>query len=323
MATRSDVELLLRYRDAGDRDALTELFQRRQGLVYRIAWNELGNTAEAEDAAQEAFLSLLRYAPHVQEGDSLAGLLARMALLASRRLSRMRRRREARESAWWATHTGATPSDVAQQAVEQTLVREALQALPEGYRKPIMLRYLHGLSTEETAQALGITHGAARMRLSRGIERLRKRLALPGTAVTTAVALTALEQSGMAVSALAPSAALLAGLEAAISTVATTGTAVTTAGGLGLGVVAIKTAIATLVVASAIVGTGLWWQQVQGGKPRMIPLATSPVVNRIPTPSSDNNRTHSGADARSISGLQQQMQGGQGMKPLPWRLLLR
>jgi DNA-directed RNA polymerase specialized sigma24 family protein len=68
----TDAELSRRFLDYADHTALEELFERHRGLAYRTAWGVLQSTADAEDAVQEAFIALIRYAPRMRCEGSLA-----------------------------------------------------------------------------------------------------------------------------------------------------------------------------------------------------------------------------------------------------------
>jgi hypothetical protein len=74
-----------------------------------------------------------------------------------------------------------------QQVMLDRLTAEALAQLPDKYRAPLVLHYLEGMSQEQTAAALGVTPGVVNMRISRGREQLKKRLAKANVAVGAAL----------------------------------------------------------------------------------------------------------------------------------------
>ncbi len=89
-----DVDLLRRFRENGDRQAPSLLFERHRGLAYRLALGVLRNPADAEDAAQDAFIKLLAYEPRAHPYTSLPGLVAQMAIRSAQNLARSAGRRE-------------------------------------------------------------------------------------------------------------------------------------------------------------------------------------------------------------------------------------
>jgi RNA polymerase sigma-70 factor (ECF subfamily) len=66
------------------------------------------------------------------------------------------------------------PENLAARAEAEATLRSAIASLPEEYRAPLILRYSEGLSFQEISEILSLTVGAAKMRVRRGIEMLRK-----------------------------------------------------------------------------------------------------------------------------------------------------
>ena len=180
----TDGDLLRSFRQQGDRVALSLLLERYRDLAFRVAFGILGNREDAEDATQDAFLNLVRYEPRLQINGSLAGLTVRMAQRAAQHLARSRERSRRRDHAWQMPEDAEAPGmfETLEQLETRRVVREAVNSLGSSYRMPVVLHYFEGLSTEETARALGISHGAARTRLSRGTSRLRADLERKGIA---------------------------------------------------------------------------------------------------------------------------------------------
>lgn len=260
----SDTELLYRFRESGDREALGELFTRHSGLAYRVALAVLGNTADAEDAAQQTFLTLVRYAPKVHGHGSLTALIARMALRQAQDSARSRGRRHARETAWF-TEQAAAGMD----SELQEVVRDGIGQLGDTYRLPVLLHYYFQLSTEETAAALGISPNAARTRLSRAVSRLRDNLQQRGhvLAIPALLVLLVPQRNIAAPAHLATTAQMMASTAS-----------LPAAGGLGMLLVSsltVKLTTAALVVGIAVAGSVML--QLCGPTPR-----TAAVVTRAP-----------------------------------------
>jgi RNA polymerase sigma-70 factor (ECF subfamily) len=183
--TPSDDELL-RLMRAGDEDAFTTLYRRRQGGVYRFALQMSGSQALAEDVTQEVFIVLIREADHYDA--SRGSLQAYLYGIARNQvLRRLERERPFVQIIDEADETDITTSErfVAQDDPLGNLlhsemiesVRQAILALPSHYREVVVLCDLHEMSYVEAAAALSCAVGTVRSRLHRArallIERLR------------------------------------------------------------------------------------------------------------------------------------------------------
>lgn len=181
MNEASDHELLRRMA-AGDAEAFTELYRRRQAAVYRYALQMSGSEALAEDVVQEVFLTLIRDArAYDPERGSVAAFLygiARNQVL--RRLERkwLAGDKEAEEPAT----TDHPESEMARNEII-ALVRASVLALPLHYREVVVLCDLEEADYAEAAAALGCAVGTVRSRLHRARQLLAGRLeALGGAA---------------------------------------------------------------------------------------------------------------------------------------------
>lgn len=183
--TPSDDELL-RLMRAGDEDALTTLYRRRQGGLYRFALQMSGSETLAEDVTQEVFMVLMREADHydARRGPLQAYLygIARNQVL--RRLERDRPFVQIVDEAEDAGSATAEPLVAQGDPLRDLLhsemiesVRQAVLALPSHYREVVVLCDLHEMSYAEAASALSCAVGTIRSRLHRArsllIERLR------------------------------------------------------------------------------------------------------------------------------------------------------
>jgi RNA polymerase sigma-70 factor, ECF subfamily len=179
----SDYELLVRAR-AGCRESFSELYQRRQGAIFRFALQMSGSRAAAEEVVQEVFLALLRdrtgYAP---ERGSLLSYLYGMARNWTLRV--LRENQSERPDAGEEDRTGgSTGFDVvAHLSLEQDLeeLRKAILRLPARYREVVVLCELHEMSYSDAAEALGTAVGTVRSRLHRArallAEKMKPRVA--------------------------------------------------------------------------------------------------------------------------------------------------
>lgn len=174
-AAAADDALMARIA-GGDAVAFAELVDARLERVLAASRRILGNDADAEDVAQEAFLRLWRNADKWQPGRArISTWLYRVAVNLS--IDRLRGRRET---------AMADPPDSAigpgqQRSVEQEELKvnmdRALQDLPDRQRLALVLFHYEGLSMGEVAELLDASVEAIESLLGRGRRALKKRLA--------------------------------------------------------------------------------------------------------------------------------------------------
>ncbi len=172
----SDEDLLQRML-AGDEDAFTALYRRKQAGIFRFALQMSGSQAIAEDVTQEVFLELLRDAPDYNPArGSLAAYLYGMAR--HQTLSCLRRRRGEVLLAAVVEPIGRGDGPLGELARRQSVdaVRGAVLALPAHYREVVVLCDLNEMNYSEAAAALGCAVGTVRSRLHRARELLAARL---------------------------------------------------------------------------------------------------------------------------------------------------
>jgi RNA polymerase sigma-70 factor (ECF subfamily) len=164
----------------GDEAAYEELVRLYQGIAFRTAYLVAGVAADAEEAAQEAFVKAYRALGRFRAGAPFRPWLLRIVVNEARNRRRSAGRREALalRAAAAAVSGDAAPSP--ETALLTSERREELLAavnrLGEKDRLAITCRYLLDLSEEETAAALGWRGGTVKSRLSRALGRLRVEL---------------------------------------------------------------------------------------------------------------------------------------------------
>jgi len=168
-------EQLLRMMQAGNEDAFTALYRRRQGGIYRFVLEMSGSAPLAEDVTQEVFMALIRdnrgYDP---ARGSLAAYLFGMARHHALRFLKRDKTYVPIPPTWDGSGDSieVAPGDDPHSALSrrETIhsVRQAILSLPEHYREAVVLCDLNEMSYEDTASVLGCSVGTVRSRLHRG-----------------------------------------------------------------------------------------------------------------------------------------------------------
>lgn len=163
-----------------DTAAYSALVERYQGIAFRTAYIVAGNSGEAEDAAQEAFLKAYRSLNRFRAGAPFKPwLLAIVANEARNRARSATRRSDLHLRAASSGPEGDVPSAeaAALAADERAKVVELLNGLEPEDRLVIALRYLMEMTEKEMAQVMRCRPGTVKSRLSRAMGRLRRRIA--------------------------------------------------------------------------------------------------------------------------------------------------
>jgi RNA polymerase sigma-70 factor (ECF subfamily) len=178
-AARGDSPEFVRRLRAGDRAAFEELVRAHQHRVYAVALRMLGNAAEAQDVAQEAFLRAHRGLAEFRGEARLSTWLYTIAsrLCLNRLAGSERRLTRHGEDALTRLPDGQPGPD---QALERGELEEALHRaigeLADERRIVVVLRDVEGLAYEEIAEALELPVGTVRSRLHRARLDLKEKL---------------------------------------------------------------------------------------------------------------------------------------------------
>jgi RNA polymerase sigma-70 factor (ECF subfamily) len=183
-----DSELLEHARE-GDASAFDVLIRRHDKHLYRIARSVLPDEQEAEDAVQEAYMRAFVGLRGFRGAASLRTWLTRIVLNEAIRRRRSRRStvdltalHEAQERSRKPIHTASltAPDQDPERAAAQNQIREmlekAIDELPAAFRLVLVLRDVEEVSTEETANLLGIPEETVKTRLHRARRALRESL---------------------------------------------------------------------------------------------------------------------------------------------------
>jgi len=186
----SDMDLLSEYVHAHSEQAFRTLVERHVNMVHAVALRQTALPHLAEDVTQAVFIVLAEKAPGIPPGTILAGWLFRATRFAAANVKRSEARREHWEQkAGQMEPTISTDPDPEQIA---PLLNEALEELPELDRAAILLRFFQSKSMQEVGCTLGTTESAAKMRLSRAVEKLRRIFRKRGLVVPASVLLAVL-----------------------------------------------------------------------------------------------------------------------------------
>jgi RNA polymerase sigma-70 factor (ECF subfamily) len=173
---------------AGNSQAFHELIRPYERSVYVMALSLLKNEADAEDAAQEAFLKAYRNLAGFRAEAKFSTWLISIVLNEAR--SRLRRKSAVKmesldEPQDEQGHVSPAllrdwreiPSEAVERLEVRVLLQEAISDLPPIYREIFLLRDVEELSIDESATALGISVSAVKVRLHRARMMLQKKLA--------------------------------------------------------------------------------------------------------------------------------------------------
>ena len=184
----TDEMALVHAAKRGDLEAFSQLVNRYDRNIFRIAQHITHNEEDAQDVVQDAFLKAYQNLDQFQENSKFYTWLVRIAV--NEALMRLRKRRTDRTVSLdedVETEEGSMPREVAdwspnpEQLYGQSelgdILKKTIQGLPPGIRTVFVLRDVEGLSTEETAEMLGLSVPAVKSRLLRARLQLRERLA--------------------------------------------------------------------------------------------------------------------------------------------------
>ena len=182
----ADIDDLIRQVSRSERDRLEPRVCEAMMLTYfdfifRLSYSLLGDSAEADDAAQETFLKASLHISQYQAGTNMKSWLARIAVNVCKGRYRRQKARQRLENVLKIVtlqmHAATpTPEDDLIHSERQQMVKRAVDGLDEKHRLPVVLRYEYGLSVPEIAQILEEPEGTIHSRLHYAHRKLRDRL---------------------------------------------------------------------------------------------------------------------------------------------------
>jgi RNA polymerase sigma-70 factor (ECF subfamily) len=182
-----DESVLVAQSREGDAEAYGQLVKRYQNKIFRLAQHITQNREDAEDVLQETFLKAYEHLDQFQGNSKFYTWVVRIAV--NQALMKLRRRKNDKSVSLDETIDTGEDTIVREIAAwdedpEQQLSREeiggildtAVQSLDAPYRSVFVLRDIEEMSTEETADALGLSVPAVKSRLLRARLQLREKL---------------------------------------------------------------------------------------------------------------------------------------------------
>ncbi|HVM62194.1 MAG TPA: sigma-70 family RNA polymerase sigma factor [Verrucomicrobiae bacterium] len=197
-----DWELLQAYVKHRSDAVFAELVRRHLDWVYSAALRQTRDPHLAEDVAQSVFVLLARKADKLRPGTIVSGWLFRTTLFVAASAIRAERRRKIREekAVAMAPLTTSCPEDDIPWNQLTPHLDQSVAALSKTDRSAILLRFYEQKSLREVGQQLGLSEDAAKKRVTRAIEKLRKSLTRRGAVLSaTALAVEMAEHSVQAV----------------------------------------------------------------------------------------------------------------------------
>ena len=156
----------------GDVTAWEHLVRQYQQPVFRLAYLMLGNSEDAEEIAQDVFISAFKSLASFDETRPLQPWLLQITRNLARNKYRSLKRYLTAVQRWWQTE-GQIQAEREVHQEESHLLWQAVRRLDPAAQEVIYLRYFLELSEAETAVALNIKPGTVKSRLSRARKKLR------------------------------------------------------------------------------------------------------------------------------------------------------
>lgn len=260
-AGMTDGQLLSRFIELGDEDAVIGLMRRHGPIVWGICRRLLSHH-DAEDAFQATFLVLVRKATSIVPREMVANWLFGVAHRIAEKARAMQAKRRVKERVGTIMPEAQAPEPDVWNDL-QLLLDQELRRLPDKYRIAILLCDLGGRTRKEAAVQLGLPEGTLAGHLTRGRAMLAKRLSRRGIALSSVALTIVLTQK--AASATVPTSVMNSSIKAVTSVAAgqTAATGVISVKAAALTEGALKTmfqirskAIAIVLMSSIVVGLG-------------------------------------------------------------------
>jgi RNA polymerase sigma factor (sigma-70 family) len=199
-----DAVLLSRFVETGCQESFQQIVTRHSGWVFSLALRAVRDRHLAEDVTQAVFIILARKAGSIRQGTPLSGWLFKAARFAVSDALKRRTRMKNRENRFaeffkaaagtdgFAATPGADESNLPDDL--SATLDEAVACLSESDRQAVLLRFYEHKSLAEVGTILGITEEAAKKRVARAVDKLRKYFASRGVVASIALLLLLLSR---------------------------------------------------------------------------------------------------------------------------------
>src|SRR5208283_688288 len=173
MPEMNDIALLRQYAENNSEEAFAELATRHINLVYSVALRSVGNPHAAEEITQAVFIILAKKAQGLSQRTVLSGWLYQTTRLTAANFLRGEIRRQRREQEAYMQSLLNEPGPEIWPQIAP-LLDAAMDRLGEKDRNAIVLRFFENRNLREVGLALGASEDAAKLRVNRALEKLRK-----------------------------------------------------------------------------------------------------------------------------------------------------
>jgi RNA polymerase sigma-70 factor (ECF subfamily) len=163
---------LIRLAQEGDRGAIEALYRTYAPRVYSVARRLTGDEAQAEDAAQEAWLRAIRALPGFRGQALFSTWIHRIAVNCALYGRRKRERTVGRESGL----PEALAADGGGEPLLRLRLERAMERLPDGMRRVLVLHDVEGYTHEEIGELLGVAAGTCKSQLFKARAKMRAML---------------------------------------------------------------------------------------------------------------------------------------------------
>ena len=242
--------LVQEYARSHSEQAFATLVSRHINLVYSVALRQVRDSHVAEEITQSVFVILASKAKLLGPDTIISSWLCRTARYVAANTLRNERHRQFREQESQMQCISNEPEPTAWDQIA-SLLEEALNCLGEKEHDAVVLRFFEGKELRQVGAAMGITEDAARMRVNRGLEKLRNFFAKQGVTLSASAIAGAVSANSIQ----AAPAGLAATVTAAAMSGITTGAAVAATKAIAMTTFQ-KVAISATV--AVLIGTGIY-----------------------------------------------------------------
>ncbi len=145
-----------------EKSRFEQLYEEYKSLMYRIAYKILRNEHDAEDAVQEAFISIAKNIDKFSDADCHKTQKLIVIITENKAIDIYRSHRHRQGSSFDEEYMGVVDKSVIEQSETRHDLAKAMALLPEQWGDVLQLRYVMGYSVRETAQLLSISEANVR-----------------------------------------------------------------------------------------------------------------------------------------------------------------